>query len=441
MLLTNAKIITNNPERAYIENGAVLVKDNLIEDFGEKEELEAKYSNDHEVIDVEGRILMPGMINMHTHIYSSYGRGMIPSQPTRDFLEILENQWWKLDKLLTNEDTRLNAYTTLIESIRNGVTTVFDHHASPHSVKGSLETLADVAKTLGIRGDFCYEVSDRDGEKIAEEGIEENIDFIKKYNNDDQDMIHGHFGIHAPFTISTKTFEKIREAMKEVDAGYHIHVAEGIADQYDSLNKYGKRTVERLFDYDVLGKKSLIIHAVHASNDELQILRDTNTSVIHNPMSNMGNAVGASPVCKMLDMGIEVGLGTDAYTNDMFESVKVAKILQNHALSDPTRGFGEAYTLQFVNNPKIASKFFKKELGIIKKGAYADLITVDYKNYTPITDKNIAGHIIFGMTGRMVNDNMVNGKFIMRNREILTANEDEIFEESKKKTPEIWKNM
>lgn len=438
MLLKNGKIITNNPEEPIIENGYVLVKDDEIADFGSMENLT---HTDEQSVDVEGRIIMPGMINMHTHIYSSYGRGMIPSEPTRYFLEILENQWWKLDKLLTNEDTRLNAYTTLIESVRNGVTTVFDHHASPFAIEGSLETLAGVCKDLGIRGDFCYEVSDRDGLDVARKGIEENIEFIKKYNDTSQDMIHAHFGIHAPFTISDETMDAITESMKGVNAGYHIHVAEGIADQYDSLKKYNKRVIRRLFDYDILGEKSLIIHAVHASSKELEILRDTNTTVIHNPMSNMGNAVGASPICKMMEMGILVGLGTDAYTNDMFESMKVAKLLQNHNLSDPTKGFMESFNMQFNNNPKICEKFFNKPLGIIKKGAYADIITVDYKNYTPITKDNIAGHVIFGMTGRMVNDTIINGKFVMKDRKIVTVDEDKIFEESKKRAPEIWKNM
>ncbi|MDO4662734.1 MAG: putative aminohydrolase SsnA [Tissierellia bacterium] len=440
MLLINGKVITNNPSNEYIENGFVLIEDDEIKDFGDMENLPDDYSNE-EVIDVKERIIMPGMINMHTHIYSSYGRGMSVSSRTRDFIEILENQWWKLDKLLTVEDDRLNAYTTLIESIRNGVTCVFDHHASAYHIKGSLDALAESTRDLGMRGDFCYEVSDRDGEEIADYGIRENVEFIKKCNSTSDDMINAHFGIHAPFTISEKTMQKIKEATKDLDCGYHVHVAEGIEDQYDSLKKYNKRCIERLFDDGILGEKSLIIHAVHASSFELKILKDTNTNLVHNPMSNMGNAVGLSPVCKMLDMGIRVGLGTDAYTNDMFESMKVAKLLQNHGLSDPEIGFMESYKMQMENNPKIASRFFKKELGVIKKGAYADIITVDYKNYTPMNKDNIKGHIIFGFTGRMVNDTIINGKFVMKDRQILTVDEDEIFKESRKRASEIWKKM
>lgn len=440
MLIGNGKLVTNNPDNPYIDNGAVYIKDGVIEAVGTTDDLKKKY-REEEFFDVKGRVIMPGMINAHTHIYSAYARGMAVSKPTRDFIEILENQWWALDKKLTVQDSKYNAYQTMIESVRNGVTTVFDHHASPYHITDSLFAIAEAAKELGMRGDFCYEVSDRDGEEIAEEGIRENVEFIKAYNDGSQDMIHGHFGLHASFTISDKTMEKIKTEMEGIDAGYHVHTAEGIADEYDSLKKYGKRVVERFQDWDILGPKTLCIHCCNISNHEINILADTNTLAVHNPESNMGNAVGVTPVLKMLEKGIILGMGTDAYTNDMFESMKVAKVLQSHHHADPTVGFGEALTLQMVNNPKIASSFFERELGVIKEGAYADIITLDYKPFTPFNGDTVGGHILFGMSGRMVNDTIINGKFVMKDREILTVDEDKIFAESIERAPEIWQGL
>lgn len=316
-----------------------------------------------------------------------------------------------------------------------------DHHASPYHITGSLFKIAEVSKKIGIRSDLCYEVSDRDGEDKTDEGIKENIDFIKEYNNSNQDLVHGHFGIHASFTISDKTMHKIATSMSGLDAGYHVHTAEGIEDEYDSLKKYGKRVVERLEDFDFLGEKTLCVHCCNINNREIQILSDTKTNVVHNPESNMGNAVGVTPLIQLLKKNVKVGLGTDAYTNDMFESVKVAKILQSHHLCDPTVGFNEAFKLQIINNPSIASSFFAKPVGIIKKGAYADIITLSYKNYTPMNADNFAGHMIFGMSGRMVNDTIINGKFVMKDRIIQTVDEDKIFAESEQIAHEIWEKM
>lgn len=440
MLIGNGKLYTNDPDRLFISDGAVLIKGDTVADVGNSEELKTKYP-DEEFIDVSNRVIMSGMINMHTHIYSSFARGMSVSEPTRNFLEILENQWWRMDKLLTLKHTELSAYQTMIESVRNGVTCMVDHHASPYHITGSLFKIAEVSKKIGIRSDLCYEVSDRDGEDKTDEGIKENIDFIKEYNNSNQDLVHGHFGIHASFTISDKTMHKIATSMSGLDAGYHVHTAEGIEDEYDSLKKYGKRVVERLEDFDFLGEKTLCVHCCNINNREIQILSDTKTNVVHNPESNMGNAVGVTPLIQLLKKNVKVGLGTDAYTNDMFESVKVAKILQSHHLCDPTVGFNEAFKLQIINNPSIASSFFAKPVGIIKKGAYADIITLSYKNYTPMNADNFAGHMIFGMSGRMVNDTIINGKFVMKDRIIQTVDEDKIFAESEQIAHEIWEKM
>lgn len=440
MIIGNGKIITNDLFSTFIENGGIYIKDNVVEDIGNLLDIKNKYP-DEEFIDVNGRIIMPGMICAHSHIYSAYARGMSVSKPTTDFFTVLENQWWSLDRKLTLEDVKLNALTTYIESIQNGVTTLIDHHSGPNSVTGSLFAIADAAKELGIRTSLCYEVSDRDGKDVALKEIEENVNFIKACQNNDNDMIKALFGLHASFTLSNETMYKVKEAMAGLYDGYHIHVAEGIEDQYDSLRKYGRRVVERLHDFGILGERTIAVHGVHTNQREIEILKETDTSVVHNPESNMNNAVGCPPVASMLKQGLRVGLGTDAYTNDMFESMKVANILQSHHLCDPTVGFMETKKMQFENNPKILGKYFKRELGILTKGAYADIITIDYDPLTPINENNWFGHALFGMTGRLVNDTIINGKFVMRNREIQTADTKEIMSKSRARVKEIWPLM
>ena len=441
MILKNGRVITQDKDRPYIEDGAVVIEGNKIIAVDTTENILAKYKEE-DIIDVDGKVIMPGFINTHHHIYSVFARGMASSgKPNENFLEILENLWWKIDKKLSLEDLKYSAYTTYIDCIKKGVTTVFDHNASPFAVTGSLDSIADAAKDLGLRTCLCYEVSDRDGEKIAQEGIDENINFIKKYNTDEQNMIKGMFGLHASFTLSDETLRKCDEELKGLNAGYHVHVAEGIDDLEQCLEKYGKRVVERLRDMDILGDKTIAVHCIHVTDDELNILRDTNTMVVHNPESNMGNAVGCQPFLELHQKGITIGLGTDGYTSDMTESMKVANIIHKHVKQNPSVAWGEVPVSMFENNRKIAQKYFSGDLGILRAGALADVIVVDYDPLTPMNENNINSHILFGFTGKDVVTTIIDGKVIMQDRKLVGINEKEIFKTSREVAKKLWDRM
>lgn len=441
MILINGRVITQDKENPYIENGSVVISGNKITAVGSTDELLKKYP-DEQVIDAERKIIMPGLINTHHHIYSAFARGMKSAgKPSENFIEILENLWWKLDKKLTLEDVKYSAYTTLIDCIKNGVTTVFDHHASPYAITGSLDTIAEAAQNLGIRACLCYEVSDRDGQKIMEEGIRENINCIKKYNTDEQNMIKGMFGLHASFTLSDESLNRCAQEMTGLNAGYHVHTAEGIDDLKDSLTKYNKRVIERLRDFNILSNKSIAVHCIHIDENELNILKETKANVVHNPESNMGNAVGCSPFLKMMAKGINTGLGTDGYTSDMFESMKVANIIHKHENKNPSVAWGEVPEALFTNNRKIAEEYFTGTTGIIKEGANADIIIVDYDPLTPMTKDNTNGHILFGMMGRSVVTTIIDGKIIMQNRKLINIDEKKIFEQSRKTAEKLWNKM
>ena len=441
MILKNGRVITQDKDRPYIEDGAVVIEGNKIIAVDTTENILAKYKEE-DIIDVDGKVIMPGFINTHHHIYSAFARGMASSgKPNENFLEILENLWWKIDKKLSLEDLKYSAYTTYIDCIKKGVTTVFDHNASPFAVTGSLDSIADAAKDLGLRTCLCYEVSDRDGEKIAQEGIDENINFIKKYNTDEQNMIKGMFGLHASFTLSDETLRKCDEELKGLNAGYHVHVAEGIDDLEQCLEKYGKRVVERLRDMDILGDKTIAVHCIHVTDDELNILRDTNTMVVHNPESNMGNAVGCQPFLELHQKGITIGLGTDGYTSDMTESMKVANIIHKHVKQNPSVAWGEVPVSMFENNRKIAQKYFSGDLGILRAGALADVIVVDYDPLTPMNENNINSHILFGFTVKEVVTTIIDGKVIMQDRKLVGINEKEIFKTSREVAKKLWDRM
>lgn len=438
ILVGNGRLITKNEQNPYMDDGCVVIEGNVIKEIGSTKEMKEKYS-DYEFIDANKKVIMPGLINTHMHIYSSFARGMaVPGKPSENFMEILENLWWRLDKKLTLEDTKYSAYATYIDCIKNGVTTVFDHHASPFAIEGSLFTIKDVAKDLGIRTNLCYEVSDRDGLKTIDQGIQENVNFIKFAQNDDSDMVKGMFGLHAAFTLSDETLEKCANEMANLDAGYHVHTAEGIDDVIINKEKYNKKVVQRLNDFNVLNDKTIAVHCIHIDSEEMELIKENKSFVVHNPESNMGNAVGCAPVVHLLNKGITVGLGTDGYTSDMFESLKVANIIHKHQLRDPRVGWEEAPTMLFENNRKIASKHYKKDLGVLKEGAYADVIVVDYIPHTPLNENTENGHIIFGMTGRSVDTTIINGKVLMKDRILLNIDEESMLAKSREMSNKLW---
>ena len=436
-LIGNGQVITRDPKNPYLRDGAVVTEGSKILAVGEWDTLKRAYP-DAQFIDAKGGVIMPGLINAHTHIYSGLARGLsiVGNNPT-NFFEVLDGTWWAIDRHLTLDGTRACAYATILDCIRNGVTTIFDHHASFCEIPGSLFAIRDVAKETGMRSCLCYEVSERDGEEKTAQGIRENAEFAEWALEEDDPMIKAMFGGHALFTISDRTFEKMVEANNGM-TGFHIHVAEGMNDVYDSLRNYGCRPVNRLLYNGILGEKTLLGHCIHVSPSEMDIIKETGTMVVNNPESNMGNAVGCAPVLQMMKKGITVGMGTDAYTHDMLESMKVFLIIQRHNAALPNVAWGEDVTMQFTNNRMIAEKYFKVPLGILKEGAAADVIVMDYKPFTPFSDENIDGHMLFGMNGRNCRTTMINGRLLYRDREFVDLDEEKINAWTLEQSKKLW---
>lgn len=441
LLIGNGRLVTRDPAQSYFDNGCVAIDGNRVAEVGKTDEVRAKYPG-AEWVDAQGGVIMPGMICTHNHIYSAFARGLaIRGYSPQNLMDILKGMWWTIDTCLNREETKWSAYAVYLECIRNGTTTVFDHHASFGEIEGTLFEIADVAKELGIRSCLCFEVTDRNGKDAMEKAVKENEDFILAAQKDTTGMLAGMMGMHAPFTLSDATIEYCKEHTPE-GAGYHIHVAEGIEDVQDSLKKYGKRTVERLYELGILGPLTIAGHCVYVSNREIGILKDTNTMVVHNPESNMGNAVGIGPVIQMVQQGILMGLGTDGYTNDMFESYKVANIIHKHNLQDPGAAWAEIPQMLFYGNAEIGGRYFKDApLGVLKEGAAADVIVTDYIPDTPMDSANANSHILFGMCGKSVTTTVVDGRVLMKDRRILVADEDEILARCRESAAKLWQNV
>jgi len=433
----NGIVVTLGPNNRVIWNGAVVTEGETVVGIGTAAEMKQKYPH-ADSVDCTNKVVLPGFICTHHHFYSTFARGMfIPGEPASNFVEVLERLWWKVDRAIVGDDILLSAQIPLIESIRNGTTTIIDHHASPSASDGSLDVIETAVRQAGVRASLCYEVSDRNEHG---EGIRENERFIKKVGKGDG-QIAAMMGLHASFTVDDDTVAKCVGIAKDAGVGCHIHVAEDAADRKDSLDKHGVPTVERLHRLGLTGEKSIFVHCVHIDEAEMDTIASTNTIVVHNPESNMNNAVGVTKVLKLLGKGILAGLGTDGMNSDMLTQMRCAYLLHRLDNRDPRVAFMEAPQMLLKNNADIVERQFGIRVGELAEGRPADMAILDYIPPTPMDENNFLGHLIFGMTDSPVDTTVCRGQILMKNKQILTMDEERLAARARELAPQMWKRL
>jgi putative selenium metabolism protein SsnA len=442
MLITHGQVFTLGQHNELIPDGAIYIEGDAIAEVGTTAALEARYPR-AERLSAGGKLVLPGSICGHTHFYGAFARGMaIPGQPAANFVQILERLWWKLDRALLEEDVRYSALICLIDAIRHGCTTLIDHHASPNAIDGSLDVIAQAVKETGLRASLCYEVTDRNGVEGAKAGIAENVRFLKRCRAGRDPQLAASFGLHAALTLSDETLEECVVAAEGLNTGFHIHVAEGVADQEESLRKYNRRVVDRLNTLGILGPKTIAVHCVHLDAYEKETLRETKTLVTHQPRSNMNNAVGLPDVAGMLKRGIRVALGNDGFSNCMFDEMKAAYLSHKLYGGDPRAMPGDAVMqMAYGNNANLCRQFFPRPVGEISAGAFADIILLDYRPPTPLTPGNLPWHILFGVDGAHVTHTIAGGKVLMRDRQLTALDEAAIMARARELAIGVWKRV
>ena len=450
LLITHGQVFTLGQRNDLIPDGAIYVEGDTIADIGATAALAAKYPTAQR-LDAGGKLVLPGAVCGHTHFYGAFARGMaIPGRPATNFVEILERLWWKLDRALLWDDVRYSALVCLVDAIRHGTTTLVDHHASPNVIDGSLDLIADAVKETGLRASLCYEVTDRNGEAGAQAGIAENVRFIQRCQREADPQLGASFGLHAALTLSNKTLEACAAAAgslppargDERGVGFHIHVAEGIADQEESLRLYNMRVVERLQKFGILGPNTIAVHCVHLDSYEKDILRETKTLVTHQPRSNMNNAVGLPDVAGMLRRGIPVALGNDGFSNNMFSEMKAAYLAHKHNNQNPQAMPGDVVMqMAYGNNTNLARRFFPQPVGELSVGAFADIVFLDYHPTTPLSPGNLPWHILFGVDGANVTHTIASGRVLMKDRQLTTLDEAAITTKSRELAEKVWSRI
>jgi putative selenium metabolism protein SsnA len=404
-----------------------------------------------EVIDFGGKLIMPGMVCAHTHLYSALARGMpAPPRVPANFKEILELVWWRLDRALDEETIYWSAIAGALDAAHAGTTCLFDHHASPSHITGSLQIVSEAIEKVGLRGVLCYEVTDRGGSDERDRGLEENRAFLESVakshglpaGHSQQSsssrqrgaMFRAMIGAHASFTLSDRSLEACAELMREFGAGLHIHAAEDMCDVEDARSKYGMGVIERLAGFDALNNRTILAHGIHLDEPDIAIARKAGVWFAHNPRSNMNNQVGYAPVAKF---GGRVALGTDGIGADMFEEARFAFFKARDGCAE--LGPGE-WMRALANNQRLASASFGMELSALDEGATADLIVLDYDPPTPVRAENLAWHFAFGLSSASVESVMVGGRFIIRDRK-SPLDEAALYEQARKATRKLWSKL
>ena len=331
LLITNGHLVTLDENDRFIENGSIYIDGNHIIDVGNF--APDTYRVDR-TIDAGGSMVMPGMINAHHHLYSTFARGFTPpGPPPRNFEENLKNLWWKLDNALDADDVYHSALLAIMNAARAGCTTIIDHHASPSCCDGSLDHVERAFKDVGLSGCLCYEVSDRNR---PGEGIDENARYIRKCRDANDPQMSAMFGLHALMTLGTRTLDRCADIGNSLDAGFHVHAAEDEIDVSVTMERYGRRIMDRFLDFAIPGPKTIFVHGVHFGPRELDLLRSTDSVLVNAPESNMNNGLSVSPILDMLKHGVTVGVGTDGMSSHVISQARAMYLHQRTYRRDPT---------------------------------------------------------------------------------------------------------
>jgi len=419
------------------EDVDVLIEGSIITSVGRN--AAGKY-DDCELIDGRGRIVFPGIVCSHHHIYSALSRGILaPIGPTKDFVSILKNLWWRLDRAIDRDALHFSTLSASLDAIRCGTTAIIDHHASPAFIEESLDVVKEGMEFVGVRGATCYEVTDRGGREGMHAGIEENRRFALKTEKERGAGVHlveAHIGGHAPCTLPEEAYERMGGVIRETGKGLHLHVAEDKYDVSQSHIVYGEDIVRRLDRHGLLDEKTILVHGVHLTEEEVDLLNERDGFLVHNSRSNMNNNVGYN---RLLPRLRHLALGTDGIGADMLAELQTA-YFKHKDEGGPWWPGDFLAALQAGN--RILERCFGARFGRIESGYMADLAVAQYSPPTPLSAENLAGHFVFGLSSGIIQTVIVDGRIVLRDGEFDDRIDQEaIAAGSREQAALLWKRM
>jgi 5-methylthioadenosine/S-adenosylhomocysteine deaminase len=441
LLIKNGVLVTMDGRRRILEDHSIAIDDGRIVEVGRTADLEKRYST-AEPIDAAGRIVMPGIVCSHSHLYGMLLRGApLKIVPPSDFAQILQRVWWPMDEAMNFQDAYASALVACVEFAKSGVTTFTDTYSGPNSITGVLDEIAKAVNEVGIGGFLAFEATERHTKEEGIKGVRENVRFAEEIQSKPESKARPLFSLHASFTVSDDLIKEVKQLALKYRLPITIHTSEGMGDVQHNLENYGKRTVERLQDVGLLGPNVVLAHCVNVNDEEIDIVARTGTGVAHNPMSNMLNAVGVAPIVSMLSKNVNVGLGNDGYIFDMFENMRATYLL--HRVHQRNPNAIDAYKvleMATINGAKLYG--IEREIGSIEAGKKADIIIVRPSILpTPLNAASVVGHLINTVDGDDVEHVFVDGKPIVRNKRLLTFDEEKAQSISQESAQKLWARL
>lgn len=439
LLISNGHIVTLDADNRYVEGGSVYIEDHRIVAVGD---IAPDACAPDRTIDAGGRLVMPGLINAHHHLYSTFARGFTPpGPPARNFDENLKKLWWKLDAALDADDVYYSALLAVVDSARHGCTTIIDHHASPSCCDGSLDHVERAFRDVGLGGCLCYEVSDRN---VDGQGIEENVRYLRKCRDahaQGDGQMAGLFGLHALMTLGTETLERAADAALSIEAGFHVHAAEDAIDVKLARERYDQGIMERFRQFGIPGPKTIFVHGSHLEPAEMDVLAATDSILVNNPESNMNNGLRVSPILDMLEHGVTVGVGTDGMSSHLVSQARAMYLHQRALHGDPTLAFVEACEILLINNRTIADRLFPEPRGALVPGQLADVVIRDYVPFTPLNADTFYGHLLFGLSYSRARTTIARGRVVFDDGQFPDLDEDRVRALCAERAPAIWSRI
>jgi putative selenium metabolism protein SsnA len=436
LLITNGHLVTLDEANRFISNGSIYIENKHIIEVGESAAVKRPADR---TIDARGSIVMPGLINAHHHLYSTFARGFTPpGRPARNFEENLSKLWWKLDAALDSGDVYYSALLAVMHAARAGCTTIIDHHASPACVDGSLDEIERAFRDVGLSGCLSYEVSDRNREG---EGIEENERWIRKCHDAGDGQMSALFGMHALMTLGTKTLQRCADIGHALDTGFHVHAAEDEIDVRLTKERYGRQIMDRFQDFGIPGEKTIFVHGSYFEPREMELLAATDSMLVNNPESNMNNGLKVSPILDFLKHDVTVGVGTDGMSSHLISQARAMYLHQRAAHRDPTIAFVEACRILLENNRTIANRLFNEPRGTLAPGQLADIMIPEYLPFTPLDAETFYGHLLFGLSFAPVRTTIARGRVIVDEGCLPHLDEDAIRARCAERAPRIWNRI
>jgi len=425
-LILNSNILTFGPKPKNIRNGAVYIGRGTILDFGPEKDMLERYSDEKNKIDAKGRIVMPGFVDFHNHLYS----GFFPNIPTgmssgSDYKTYMDKYWWELAGKLSSDGIYYSAVKGIINSIKSGVTTIFNLHSSPSCIDDSLIDIAEAFEELSMRGVIGYEISNRNGEEEADRMFKINSEFVEEYKNNP--LVTGMMGLYNANEASDHLLRNVVRFTDRNSAGTVIHLSETDDEDEISVRNFDKKyCIDRLYDIGLLNSKTILASTNYIDETDLEIIKESKSGIVLTPSSAYYKGLDFAPIEEIVAHNIPMGFGSDGIYHSIMSEASFAHKILRQKVKGFNSGNTEISEILSKSSFRLANNFVSKSIGEIKLGAAADLIFVDYLPEHEITQENLHTNLIFGILQSRVAGSIINGNIVMKDFELSGIDEFEL---------------